>query len=55
MDVHKDSIDLAVAEEQGEVRHQGAMGGDMSAVRKLESLGKELVLNDGVRSWKIVR
>ena len=24
MDVHKESIDLAVAEEHGEVRHQGA-------------------------------
>ena len=47
MDVHKESIDLAVAEEHGEVRHQGAIGGDMStlgrAVRKLESLGKTLV------------
>jgi transposase len=47
MDVHKESIDLAVAEEHGEVRHQGAIGGDMNAlgraVRKLESSGKPLV------------
>jgi len=49
MDVHKESIDLAVAEEGGEVRHHGQIGGDMSAlwraVRKLESLGRELVLS----------
>ena len=47
MDVHKESIDIAVAEEGGEVRHQGQIGGDMNAlwraVRKLESLGRELV------------
>ena len=47
MDVHKESIDLAVAEEGGEVRHHGQIGGDMSAlwraVRKLESLGRELL------------
>lgn len=47
MDVHKESIDIAVAEEGGDVRHQGRIGGDMSAlsraVRKLESLGRELV------------
>jgi hypothetical protein len=40
MDVHKDSIDLAVAEASGEVRHQGRIGGDLDAlsraVRKLE-------------------
>jgi hypothetical protein len=28
MDVHKDSIDIAVAEEAGEVRHHGRIGGD---------------------------
>ena len=43
MDVHKESIDLAVAEECGEVRHHGQIGGDMNAlwraVRKLESSG----------------
>ena len=47
MDVHKESIDIAVAEEAGEVRHHGRIGGDMNAlsrtVRKLESLGRELV------------
>jgi hypothetical protein len=41
------SIDLAVAEEGGEVRHHGQIGGDMNAlwraVRKLESSGRELV------------
>ena len=47
MDVHKESIDVAVAEDGGEVRHQGRVGGDMNgldrAVRKLESLGRPLV------------
>ena len=47
MDVHKDSIDLATGEERGEVRHHGAIGGDLAAlgraVRKLQSLGKALV------------
>jgi len=40
MDVHKESIDIATAEEGGEVRHFGRIGGDMKAlagaVRKLE-------------------
>ena len=44
MDVHKDSIDVASAEERGgEVRHYGAIGGKLAAVRrlarKLESAG----------------
>jgi transposase len=47
MDGHKESIDIAVADEGGEVRHHGQIGGDMNAlwraVRKLESLGRELV------------
>lgn len=47
MDVHKASIDIAVAEEGGEVRHHGQIGGDLNAlwraVRKLESSGRELV------------
>jgi transposase len=47
MDVHKESIDISLAEVDGEVRHYGGIGGDsaalMKAVRKLESLGKTLV------------
>ena len=46
MDVHKESIDIALAEEGGEVRHYGRIGGDLNAltrtVRKLESLGRSL-------------
>lgn len=48
MDVHKESIDVATGEAgEGEVRHYGAIGGDLGAVarlaRKLESTGKDLV------------
>ncbi|MFN0163470.1 MAG: IS110 family transposase [Burkholderiales bacterium] len=47
MDVHKDSIDIALAQETGEVRHYGQIGGEMSAVmkvvRKLQSQGIALV------------
>ena len=48
MDVHKDSIDVATGNERGgEVRHYGAIGGDLAAVtrlaRKLESAGGPLV------------
>jgi transposase len=44
MDVHKDSIDVAIGDERGgEVRHYGAIGGELAAVarlaRKLESAG----------------
>ncbi len=37
MDVHKESIDVTVAEEapSGEVRHVGTIGGDLEAVAKL--------------------
>lgn len=46
MDVHKESIDLTVAEAAGEVRRWGQIGGDRAAlgkaVRKLEALGREL-------------
>ena len=58
MDVHKESIDIAVAEEGGEVRHQGRIGGDMNAlwraVRKLESLGRRVgvrLRGGSVRVW----
>ena len=48
MDVHKDSIDVATGDEGGgEVRHYGAVGGELAAVsrlvRKLEATGKALV------------
>ena len=47
LDVHKESIDIAVAEEGGESRHHGQIGGDADAlrraVRRLESLGRKLV------------
>lgn len=46
MDVHKESIDITLAECSGEVRRWGQMGGNRAAlekaVRKLESLGKKL-------------
>jgi transposase len=47
MDVHKASIDIALAEHGGQVRHYARIGGDMSnlsrTVRKLESLAQPLV------------
>jgi transposase len=48
MDVHKESIDIATGDDvAGEVRHTGAIGGDLASVshlaRKLESTGKVLV------------
>lgn len=46
MDVHKESIDITVAEVGGEVRRWGEVGGDRAALekalRKFESLGKTL-------------
>lgn len=48
MDVHKESIDIALAEDAGrqEVRHYGSIGGDLAAldqaVRKLQATGKTL-------------
>ena len=37
MDVHKESIDLSIAEERrdGEVRHYGVIPGDLEAVAKV--------------------
>ena len=46
MDVHKESIDITLAESGGEVRRWGQIGGERAAlakaVRKLESLGRPL-------------
>lgn len=46
MDVHKESIDITVAEVGGEVRRWGEVGGDRAALekalRKLESAGRPL-------------
>ena len=48
LDVHKDTIDIAIAESNGskEVRHYGKIDGDLTAldkaVRKLQSKGSEL-------------
>jgi transposase len=48
MDVHKESIDIALAEEgMGEVRHYGKIAGDLLAlarvVRKLVASGARLI------------
>lgn len=47
MDVHKESIDITLAEQGGEVRRWGAIGGDrgslLKMVRKQRSRGRELV------------
>ena len=47
MDVHKESIDITLAEQDGEVGRFGTVGGDrmslLKAVRKLSSRGRELV------------
>ena len=48
LDVHKDTIDIGVAESgrEGEIRHIGTIGGDLAAVdralRKLISAGHRL-------------
>lgn len=47
MDVHKESIDITLAEQGGEVRRLGQIGGDrgslLKMVRKQQSMGRELV------------
>src|SRR6266704_1629130 len=47
MDVHKESIDITLAEEGGEVRRLGQIGGDrgslLKMVRRQQSKGRELV------------
>jgi transposase len=46
LDVHKNSIDVAIAEATGEVRHYGHIGGELKdlekVIRKLHSKGAEL-------------
>jgi hypothetical protein len=44
MDVHKESIDVSLAEEgrAGEVRHYGVINGDVKAVAKLVRCGRRL-------------
>lgn len=47
MDVHKESIDITLAEQGGEVRRFGQVGGDrvslLKMVRRLQSKGRELL------------
>ena len=47
MDVHKESIDVTLAEEGGELRRLGQIGGDRASllkmVRRQQSKGRELV------------
>ena len=55
MDVHKESIDITLAEQEGEVGRFGTVGGDrmslLKAVRKLSSRGRALVKGGrGMRS-----
>ncbi len=46
LDVHKNSIDVALAEAGGEIRHYGSIGGELKdldkVIRKLHSKGSEL-------------
>lgn len=46
LDVHKNSIDVAIAEAGSEIRHYGSIGGELKdlekVIRKLHSQGSEL-------------
>jgi transposase len=46
LDVHKNSMDVAIAEDDGEVRHYGRIGGELKdldkVIRKLQAKGAEL-------------
>ena len=46
LDVHKNSIDVAIAEAGGEIRHYGNLTGELKdlekVIRKLRSKGSEL-------------
>ena len=46
LDVHKNSIDVGIAEVGGKTRHYGSIGGELKdlekVIRKLKSKGSEL-------------
>ncbi|MFM9969480.1 MAG: hypothetical protein ACKVQK_13920 [Burkholderiales bacterium] len=54
MDVHKESINVAVGDESGaEVRHHGKVGGDMEADEAIRDLVR--TREDAVRTrWRIL-
>jgi len=49
MDVHKESIDVAVAEEGGELRHYGQIGGEMNALWRSGAQARVVGPGVGVR------